>query len=81
MWPAMREMTAAMDNGGCWGLMVAMAGKTKIAFDGVGNGQQQGGGQIMLQCRQWLGTVQWTTAMAAAMDSGNGGGGGQWRGR
>ncbi len=34
-----------MDNGGCWCLTVAMDGKMKIAFDGVGNGQRQGGGQ------------------------------------
>jgi hypothetical protein len=56
--------------------MVAMDGKMKIAFHGVGNGQWRGGGQTMVQCRRWVGTVQWMMAMAAAMDSSNGGIGG-----
>jgi hypothetical protein len=77
----MREMTAAMDNGGCWHLTVAMDSKMKVAFDGVGNEQRQGGGQMTVQCQQWVGTVRWTMAMAAAMDSGDGSGSGQWRGR
>jgi hypothetical protein len=54
----MRETTAAMDNSGCWRLMVVMDGKMKIAFDGVGNGQRQGGGQTKVQCQQWVGTMQ-----------------------
>ncbi len=49
-WPAMRETTTAMDNGGCWCLTVVMDSKMKIAFDGVGDGQRQGGGQTMVQC-------------------------------
>jgi hypothetical protein len=77
----MRETTAAMDNGGCWCLMVVMDGKMKIAFYGVSNGQWHGGGQTTVQCQRWVGTVQWTTMMAAAMDSGDDGGSGQWRGR
>jgi hypothetical protein len=65
-----------MDNGGCWLLTAAMDGKMKIVFNGVGNGQWQGGGQTMVQCRWWVGAVRWTTAMAAAMGSSNGGSGG-----
>jgi hypothetical protein len=51
-WPAMREMAAAMDDSGHWHLMVAMDGKMTIMFNGVGNGQQQGGGQMMVQCQR-----------------------------
>ncbi len=72
----MRETTAAMDNGGCWRLTLAMDGKIKIAFDGVGNGQRQDGGQTTVQCWRWVGTVQWLTTRASAMDSGDGGSGG-----
>jgi hypothetical protein len=53
----MREMTAAMGEGGCWCLTVAMDGKMKIMFDGVEDGQWQGGGQTTVQCRQWVATV------------------------
>ena len=73
----MREMTAAMDKGGCLCLTVVMDGTMKIAFNVVGNGQRQGGGQMTVQCQRWVGTVQWTATMAAAMDSSNGGSGGQ----
>jgi hypothetical protein len=59
-------------------LMVAMDGKMKIAFNGVGNGQQQGGGHMMVQCRRWVATVQWTTATAVVMDNGTGGSGQRW---
>ncbi len=69
-----------MDNSGCWCLMVAMDGKMKIVFDGVGDGQQQGGGQTAVQCRRWVATVRWRTATAAEMDNGDGGSGEQWRG-
>ncbi len=60
--------------------MVTIDGKMKILFDGVGNGQQQGGGQMTVQCRRGVATVRLRTAIAAAMDNGNGSGGGQWRG-
>ncbi len=50
-------------------MTVAMDGNMKIAFDGVGNGQRRGGGQMTVQCWRWVGTVQWTTAMAAAIVS------------
>ncbi len=58
-WPAMRETTAAIDDGGCWRLMVAMDGKMKIVYDGVGHRQWRGGGQTMVQCRRWVATVRW----------------------
>jgi hypothetical protein len=84
----MRETTAAMDNGGCWCLMMAINGKMKIAYNGVGDGQQRGGGQTVVQCRRWVGTVRWrnatavarTTAMLAEVDNGGAldNGGGQW---
>ncbi len=48
-WPAMREMMVAMDDGGCWHLTVALDSKMTIMFDGVSDGQQQGGGQRMVQ--------------------------------
>jgi hypothetical protein len=73
----MRETTAAIDDSGCWCLMVAMDGKMKIVYHGVGDVQRQGGGQTMVQCWQWVATVQWWTALVAAMVNGNGGGGGQ----
>ncbi len=78
--PAMRETTAAMDNGGCWCLTVVMDGMMKIAYDGVGNGQWQSGGQRMVQCQRWVATVQWWMAMVVAMVNHNGSSIGQWRG-
>ncbi len=42
----MRETMAAMDDGGYWHLTVGMDGKIEIVFNGVGDGQQQGGGQM-----------------------------------
>jgi hypothetical protein len=54
--PAMRETTAAMDDGGCWCLMVVMDGMMKIAMD-VGNGQRRGEGQMTVQCWGWVATV------------------------
>ncbi len=62
--PAMRETTAVLDNGGHWHLMVAMDGRMTIAFGGVSNGQQGGGGQM---------TVQPVVGSKSATDDGNGG--------
>jgi hypothetical protein len=59
-------MMATMEDGGLWHLTVAMDGKITVVFDGVGNGQRQGGGQTMVQCRRWIATVQWTTANSSS---------------
>ncbi len=48
-WPAMRERTTAMDNGGCWRKMVVIDGKIKIAFDGAGDGQRLCGCKMTVQ--------------------------------
>jgi hypothetical protein len=62
-------MTAAIDKDGHWHLMVAMDGRMTI---GDGNGQWQGCGETMVQCRRLEATVQCTTASAAAMDNNHG---------
>jgi hypothetical protein len=47
-----------METGGRWHLMVVMDARMTIVFDGVGDGQRQGGGELTVQSWRQVATVQ-----------------------